>query len=399
MKNLTWRSGLQTAMLGLTLAATMLAAGAVPSFSIALGQQRRPAPGDAPAPPAQVNIEDLKDLQAVIETDLGTIVIEFFANDAPRHVGYFVSLARQGFYDGTTFHRILPKSLIQGGDPLSKNPRTPREALGKGGLDKLGLELNPHSFTRGIVGAVLRPDQPNSAGTQFFICVTDQGQLDQKFTAFGRVIEGMEVVTKISETPADADGLAQNRIVMKKVSVRPSPLVNVDELKKHRVVLESELGNVTIEFLPDVAPEHVRHFLRLAGSGFYDGTIFHRIYSGYMLLGGDPLTRGDDRTLWGRGWSGEFLKAELGKIEFDTGVVGMMQMKQNDPDSASSVFFICLGRAANLDGKYTAFGKVVEGLDVLERFEKLEVDQSKAPTKKVPIQRFRVVKVEPSAGK
>jgi peptidyl-prolyl cis-trans isomerase B (cyclophilin B) len=183
------------------------------------------------------------------------------------------------------------------------------------------------------------------------------------------------------------------------VTVRPSPLASVDELKKYRVVLESELGNLTIEFLPDAAPDHVKQFIRLAGSGFYDGTAFHRVYAGYMMLGGDPLTRGEDRSLWGRGWSGDFLKAEIGKVEFDKGIVGMMQMKQNDPDSASCVFFICLGRATNLDGKYTAFGKVVEGMDVLEKFDKLEVDQSKIPVKKVPVQRFRVVKVEQPAAK
>jgi peptidyl-prolyl cis-trans isomerase B (cyclophilin B) len=365
--------------------------------SPALGQAQR-ATGEAPPPPTTFNVDELKDLQAVIETDLGVIVIEFFAQAAPRHVAYFVSLARQGFYNGTTFHRILPKSLIQGGDPLSRNPRTPREALGRGGLDKLAPEFNDHPFTRGVVGAVLRPNQPNSAGTQFFICVTDQGQLDRRFTAFGRVIEGMDVVEKISETPTDAEGLAQKRIVMKTVTIRPSPLAQVEELKKYRVVLESELGAITLEFLPEIAPRHVRHFISLAGSGFYDGTTFHRIYPGYMLMGGDPLTRSDDRTLWGRGWSGDFLPVESGKIEFDKGIVGMIQMKADDPNSASAIFFICLGRASNLDGKYTAFARVADGMGVVEKFEKLQTDQSKAPVTRVPI-KFRVMKVEPTPAK
>lgn len=355
--------------------------------------QRRP-PGEAPPPPEQVNVEELKDLRAILETDFGQIAIEFFAQDAPRHVAYFVSLARQGFYDGTTFHRILPKSLIQGGDPLSRNPRTPREALGRGGLDRLPPEFNDHPFTRGVVGAVLRPGQPNSAGSQFFICVTDQGQLDRKFTAFGRVVQGMDVVDKIAAVPTDADGIPRERIVIRSVTIRPSPWTRVEEVKKYRVVLESELGNITIALWPEIAPRHARHFLSLAGSGFYDGTTFHRIYPGYLLLGGDPLTRGEDRSLWGRGWSGEFLSAEIGKVEFDRGVVGMLPMKPDDPHSASAIFFICLGRAPNLDGKYTAFGRVVEGLDVLEKFEKLETDSQKAPVTKIPIRRFRVVRVE-----
>ncbi len=370
---------------------------------LALGRGVRAEPqratADAPPPPQTVNVDELKDLQAVIETDVGTIVIEFFAQAAPHHVAYFVSLARQGFYNGTTFHRILPRSLIQGGDPLSRNPRTPRDALGRGGLDKLAPEFNDHPFTRGVVGAVLRPNQPNSAGTQFFICVTDQGQLDGKFTAFGRVVEGMEVVEKISETPVDAEGLARTRIVMKTVTLRPSPLAQVDELKKYRVVLESALGAITLEFLPEVAPRHVRHFLSLAGSGFYDGTTFHRIYPGYLLMGGDPLTRSDDRALWGRGWSGDFLPAEIGKIEFDKGIVGMIQMKPDDPNSGSAIFFICLGRAPNLDGKYTAFARVASGMDVVEKFERLETDSSKAPVTKIPITRFRVLRVEPTTPK
>ncbi|MCS6817077.1 MAG: peptidylprolyl isomerase [Blastocatellia bacterium] len=374
------------------IALVMFMLAVVASLPGGIAQQRRPR-AEAPPPPERIDVEELKDLQAVIETEFGTIVIEFFIQDAPRHVAYFIHLARQGFYDGTTFHRILPKSLIQGGDPLSRDPRTPREALGRGGLDRLSPEFNDRPFTRGVVGAVLRPGDPNSAGSQFFICVTDQGQLDRKFTAFGRVVEGMDVVEKIAETPTDADGLARQRIVMKSVRIRPSPLAHPEELKKYRVVLESPLGSIAIAMMPEVAPRHARHFVALAGGGFYDGTTFHRIYPGYLLLGGDPLTRGEDRSLWGRGWSGEFLPAEIGRIEFDRGIVGMLPMKPDDPNSGSAIFFICLGRAPHLDGKYTAFGRVVEGMEVLEKFEKLETDAQKAPVTKVPI-RFRVVRVE-----
>ncbi|HXF04415.1 MAG TPA: peptidylprolyl isomerase, partial [Blastocatellia bacterium] len=90
--------------------------------------------------------------------------------------------------------------------------------------------------------------------------------------------------------------------------------------------------------------------------------------------------------------------AEIGKIEFNKGIVGMIQMKADDPNSASAIFFICLGRASNLDGKYTAFARVADGMDVVEKFEKLETDQSKAPVTKVPI-KFRVRKVEPTPAK
>jgi cyclophilin family peptidyl-prolyl cis-trans isomerase len=173
----------------------------------------------------------------------------------------------------------------------------------------------------------------------------------------------------------------------------PPERVDVEELKDLQAVIETEFGTIAIEFFAQDAPRHVAYFVHLARQGFYDGTTFHRIYPGYMMLGGDPLTRGEDRSLWGRGWSGEFLPAEISRIEFDRGVVGMLPMKPEDPNSGSAIFFICLGRAPHLDGKYTAFGRVVEGMDVLEKFEKLETDAQKAPVPKVPI-RFRVVRVE-----
>jgi peptidyl-prolyl cis-trans isomerase B (cyclophilin B) len=287
---------------------------------------------------------------------------------------------------------VLANGLIQGGDPLSRNPRTPSARLGTGGLDKLKPEFNDRPFFRGTVGAVLRPDDPNSAGSQFFICVTDQGQLTKQYTAFGRVVEGIDVVEKISQVPADANGLAKERVVMKSVTIRPAVLPTDEEVKQYRVILETGLGNVTIEFFPE-APRHVSHFLKLAGGGFYDGTTFHIIRPDYLLQGGDPMTRGADRSYWGRGWSGEALPPEFSKIAFERATVGMMLMRPDDPNSASCQFFICLARAAHLDGKYTAFGKVVEGMEVLDQIAKLKTDEKKAPVEPVVIRRFKVVKM------
>jgi len=362
-----------------------------PSHVSAEGIQEKPAG----QPEAKTGQPAKGDLQAVIETEYGTIVLEFFPEAAPQHVAYFVQLMREGFYNGTTFHRVLANGLIQGGDPLSRNPRTPRALLGTGGLDKLKFEPNDRPFFRGTVGAILRPKEPNSAGSQFFICVTDQAQLTKRYTAFGRVVEGIEVVEKISQVPADANNLAKERVVMKSVTIRPAVLLAGEEVRQYRVVLETSLGNVSIEFFPE-ASRHVNHFLKLSGGGFYDGTTFHFIRPNDLLQGGDPMTRNPDRSYWGRGWSGEWLPAEVSNIPFERGTVGMSLMRPNDSNSASCQFLISLARAAHLDGKYTAFGKVVEGMEVLDQIAKLKTDENKAPVEPIAIRRFKVVKITKS---
>ena len=356
------------------------------------GQSPPQAKASAPSPS-----EDYGNLQAVIETDRGPIVIAFFPGEAPQHVAHFVQSARKALYDGTTFHRVTKDVLIQGGDPLSRNAKTPRERLGSGGLDVLKPEFNERVFFRGTVGAVLRPGQPQSGGSQFFICVTDQMQLTGKYTAFGRVVRGIDIVEAISAAPADTGGLTKERVVMKSVTIRPASPATVEEFKQHRVVIETDRGPITIEFLPEAAPKHVAHFLNLAGGGFYDGTVFHLVMPGYLLQGGDPMTRGADRQYWGRGWSGDWLAPESSEILFERGTVGMMLMRpDSDPKSASSQFFICLTRARAFDGKYTAFGRVSAGMEVLEQISQLQTDDKKRPLEPVVLRRFKVVAAPPT---
>ena len=160
--------------------------------------------------------------QAVIETTMGTVVVELLASKAPNHVGYFMKLAGDGAYAGTTFHRVIRYGLIQGGDPLSKDPA--KCALyGTGGQNMLRPEINPEPMTAGAVGAVLVPNQPNSGGAQFFICASDQPTLQGQFTVFGRVVDGLEVVQQISAVASDAQGRPAERIVIKSVTIRDTP--------------------------------------------------------------------------------------------------------------------------------------------------------------------------------
>lgn len=157
--------------------------------------------------------------QAVVETSHGTFVFELRDDKAPRHVAHFVAKAREGAFTGTTFHRVIKLGLIQGGDPLTRDPKMSHR-YGTGGLNELAAEFNDIPFTAGTVGAVLVPGDQDSAGQQFFVAVSDQLALTGNYTAFGRVVEGMEVLQKISTLPADSRGLPAERVVITGVTVR-----------------------------------------------------------------------------------------------------------------------------------------------------------------------------------
>jgi peptidyl-prolyl cis-trans isomerase B (cyclophilin B) len=153
--------------------------------------------------------------RAVLQTRLGEIEIEFFPDKAPGHVKNFLDLARKGFYDGTTFHRVIPGFMIQGGDPNTRDPKGPRGAHGTGGPGyTIKAEFNDTSHKRGIV-SMARAQDPNSAGSQFFIVVKDSTFLDRNYTAFGHVVRGIEVADQIVNSPRDPRDNPNERIDMK----------------------------------------------------------------------------------------------------------------------------------------------------------------------------------------
>jgi peptidyl-prolyl cis-trans isomerase B (cyclophilin B) len=153
--------------------------------------------------------------RAIIETKFGEIEIELFPEKAPGHVKNFTDLARKGFYDGTTFHRVIPGFMIQGGDPNTKDVRAPRERHGTGGPGyTIKAEFNETAHKRGVL-SMARAQSPDSAGCQFFICVADSGFLDRQYTAFGRVVRGMEAADQIVAGPRDARDNPKDRIDIK----------------------------------------------------------------------------------------------------------------------------------------------------------------------------------------
>ncbi|MEK6618513.1 MAG: peptidylprolyl isomerase [Nitrospirota bacterium] len=138
----------------------------------------------------------------MIKTKFGEIEIKFFEDIAPKHVENFIKLAKDGFYNGTIFHRVIPGFMIQGGDPNTKDPAK-KETYGQGGPDyNVKAEFSDTPHKRGIV-SMARAADPDSAGSQFFIVVEDSRFLDRKYTAFGEVVKGIGVADKIVNVPKD----------------------------------------------------------------------------------------------------------------------------------------------------------------------------------------------------
>jgi peptidyl-prolyl cis-trans isomerase B (cyclophilin B) len=379
------------------LALLAVGAGQKPAPAKPVPAKPAPARPAAPAPPFEnpYPIEELRNKQAVIETAGGTIVLDLLAERAPNHVAFFIKTAREGGYDGTLFHRVIRHGIIQGGDPLSKDD-TARDRYGTGGLNRLKPEITPEKHSRGAVSAVLVPNRPDSAGTQFFICIADQPALDGQYTVFARVVDGILVAQKISEAAADDKGAPLDRIAMTRVTIRDKPAATPDpfaaasvaDLARHRAILETSMGEIAIEFTPDKAPEHVRNFLRLASAGVYDGTSFHRVVKGFVVQTGhmptrrEPLGEGQQRHI-------RDLKAEFNDQPHDLGTVSMARLAE--PDTANTSFFIVTARSQMLDQKYTVFGRVVSGIDVVQKIEAVPVN-GEVPVERIELRRVRIEK-------
>jgi peptidyl-prolyl cis-trans isomerase B (cyclophilin B) len=159
------------------------------------------------------DIKKMAETRAVIETKFGNIELRFFPEVAPNHVKNFIELAKKGFYDGTTFHRVIPGFMIQGGDPNSRDPDRTKHGMGSPGYT-LKAEFNEKPHKRGTL-SMARAANPDSAGSQFFICVADSFFLDRQYTVFGEVVSGMEVADKIVNQPRDKRDNPDERIEMK----------------------------------------------------------------------------------------------------------------------------------------------------------------------------------------
>ncbi len=155
-------------------------------------------------------------------------------------------------------------------------------------------------------------------------------------------------------------------------------------------LLETDAGVIVVGFFDDIAPEHVKNFKVLSRSGFYDGTYFQRIVPGEFIQGGDPNTRDDDPSNDGTGGPGYTLKAEFSDISHRRGIVSMARGKS--PDSSGSQFFICIRELPRFDGLFTVFGKVIEGMEVVDKIGSLPVDSTGTPRERIHLKKVVIEK-------
>ena len=154
------------------------------------------------------------------------------------------------------------------------------------------------------------------------------------------------------------------------------------------VNIETNFGKISFKLLPEIAPETVRNFEKLAKSGFYDGTLFHRVIPGFMIQGGDPNTKGGNKSTWGTGGPGYTINAEFNSRSHLRGIVSMARAM--DPNSAGSQFFIVTADSTFLDKQYTVFGEVLEGMDVADKIVNLPRDGNDCPLQEAKMLRVTV---------
>jgi peptidyl-prolyl cis-trans isomerase B (cyclophilin B) len=227
--------------------------------------------------------------------------------------------------------------------------------------------------------------------------VVDQPGLAGQYTVFGHVSDGLEVVQQISETPVDDKGLATERVEISHITIRATPPATPEpfstetaqQLAAYRAVLDTSAGQITIELFPDRAPTHVRQFLRLAQAGVYDGMAFHRVVAGFVIQTGSLASRAAPLTEKQRALVHN-LPPEFNDTKHVKGIVSMA--RGDDPASATTSFFICTGTSTALDGQYTAFGRVVDGLGVVEAIE-ASPRNGEAPIARIELRGVRVVDI------
>lgn len=313
--------------------------------------------------------------QAVVETTMGTFVLQLLPEHAPNHVGYFMAQARNGGYEGTIFHRVVRDGIIQGGDPITRDASRSAE-YGSGGMNRLRAESRDQPHVAGAVSAVTLPGNDDSAGSQFLICVGPQAALDGQFSVFALVVEGLDVVRAISGVAADAEGLPIERVEITGVTIRdtpPEPFVDetVAELADVRAVLETTMGDIELEMLPGKAPVTVRRFLQMVAGGVYDGIAIHRVASNFVIQTGALYHRGQPLLAEQQRLVGN-LPPEFTDTPNEPGIVSMA--RDTDPGSGSTSFFICIGACSALTGQYTVFARVSGGMDVVNAIAGVPVD-------------------------
>lgn len=392
----------------LLLSALLLAACAAPVSSPATPEDVDAPTPPIPAPPATLpaavaqsqtwpempplTIDPAKNYAATLKTAKGDIVIELYADKAPQTVNNFIFLARAGYYDNTTFHRVLDGFMAQGGDPTGTGSGGPGYTI----PDEFDLT---QAFDRSGLLAMANTGAPDSGGSQFFITFAEVPWLDGRHTIFGEVIAGQDVLdlltrrdpqelpdfpgdalltVEISEaatsaratptpmpTPFAPDVLAGDHFMAAMPPAdrdryfNTAPDLALEEGQIYLATFRTGVGEIVVELMPELAPANVNSFVALANAGYYDGLYFYEVIEDLVAVGGDPL--GD-----GSGNVGYTLAEELQPGAFDgAGWLGAAQQGMN----AAGQFFLTLGPAPWLADRFTPLGRVIAGETNLAQIE------------------------------
>lgn len=336
--------------------------------------------------PPEISVDPDKVYLATFVTEKGDIRVELFVDKAPVTVNNFVFLAREGFYDNTTFHRVLPDFMAQGGDPTGTGTGGPGYQF----QDEIHPDLR---FDQPGLLAMANAG-PNTNGSQFFLTFVPTPHLNGRHTIFGKVVEGMEVLlslrlrdpqanpdyagdklitvnideveesllppataTTVPVVPAPEGGrpLARLDIAARENLYTGRPAMNIDTEKRYVATISTSEGDIVVSLSPQEAPESVNNFVVLAELGYWDGFPIAFVDPGKMMIIGSPSGRPESDIGYG-------LPSEV-KLANTAGAMGFVY-RQDIVASSGSQFYILLTDLPSLDGWFTVFGHVTDGIDV-----------------------------------
>lgn len=323
--------------------------------------------------------------------DLGNIVIELNPDSAPKNVANVESLARAGFYNGLTFHRVIEGFMIQGGDPAG-------DGTGGPGYD-VDAEITGLQHFRGAMAMARLGDQANpqrrSSGSQFYICHADVHFLDNNYTVIGMTRAGMDVVDAIAKVERDPMDKPVKPVVMEKVTVELKPPTPVDLPSKRGPsflnVRIKDYGNVKVELFVNDAPNNTGGIEDFARQSMYDGTTIRQVKPGFVIQLGDQRSEKGGCEGGGCGGCGA-VAPETGKHKHVKGSVGVGVAANKLQPKTACEFYFCLADQPDLDDiGYTVIGQVVEGMAVLEKIAKVKTDaKTGKPVKPITIESVMV---------
>ena len=331
--------------------------------------------GPYDAPP-EMQIDPEKYYAATLDTERGEIVVELFAQRAPQTVNNFVFLAREGYYDDTTFHRVIQDFMVQGGDP---------SASGLGGPGYTFEDEFDPTLGHDRAGILSMANSgPGTNGSQFFITLAPTTWLDDKHAVFGQVIAGLDVLRAIS--PRDPESATTPGDALKSITIEESeepfvsqrtpnaeitvpaaamarynlyskpPEMQIDVAQQYKATIITAKGEIKLTLDAEAAPATVNNFVFLAQTGFYNGLTFHRVEPDFVIQGGDP-------TGSGQGGPGYVLPAEIG-LEHSEGAIAMARLPdQGNPRrmSSGSQFYITLQATRSWTARTLSLGTSPRG--------------------------------------